>query len=320
MKHVLITGGAGFIGSHLAEGLIARGDRVVVLDNLSTGNRANVPQGAVLVEGDVTDPSTVDRVVGSEPFDAVLHVAGQASVAQSFTSPERDLSINVLGTLNVLEGCLHAGIPRLVHASSMTVYGEPEVVPTPESHRCIPTSFYAVTKYAAERYVQISGERRDAGLSVCSLRMFNVYGERQSLSNPYQGVLAIFIANVLRGEPITIHSDGQQTRDFVYVPDVVDAWLAVLDEPATSGHVFNVGSGRETSINEIADTVLEAFRHSRESWPIQSIPAQEGDIRRSAADISRLRDAVGWEPRMSFEEGCRRTVRWAIRATLGVAP
>ncbi len=228
----------------------------------------------------------------------------------SFAAPEVDLSTNVVGTVNVVRACLETGVPRLVYASSMTAYGEPARIPTPEDVACVPVSYYGVTKYAAERYAQIAGARPDARLDVTSLRMFNVYGERQSVDNPYQGVLAIFIGNVLRGEPITIHGDGMQTRDFVYVDDVVDAWVRVLDDPAAHGAVLNVGSGRETSVNELADAVLAAFGHTRETWEVGSAESQLGDQRRSAADVAAL-SALGWAPSVALEEGVARTVAWA---------
>ena len=305
-----MTGGAGFIGSHLVERLLADGFAVTVIDNLATGSREHVAPEATLVEGDVSDRALMDRLFANERFDAVFHIAGQASIRLSFTAPEADLSTNVLGTLNVVRGCLHAGVGRLVNASSMTVYGEPELVPTPEGEPCTPVSYYGVTKYAAERYVQITGERNDVALNVTSLRMFNVYGERQSIDNPYQGVLAIFIGNALRGEPVTIHGDGLQTRDFVYIRDVVDAWMRVLDMPETFGAVLNVGSGRGTSVNELADAVLAAFGESRVSWDVGSAPAQLGDQRRSAADIGRI-SALGWAPHTDLEDGIARTVAWA---------
>jgi UDP-glucose 4-epimerase len=307
LSRVLLTGGAGFIGGHLAEALVARGDDIVVLDDLSTGDRANVPDRATLVEGDVADAGAVAAVF-EERYDAVLHVAGQASIFRSFERPERDLRTNVVGTLNVLEGCLAGRVPRLVYASSMTVYGEPERVPTHENAPCVPRSYYGVTKYAAERYVQIAGDRRDLDLGVTSLRMFNVFGERQRLDNPYQGVLAIFLGNVMRGEPITIHSDGSQTRDFVHVDDVVDAWLRVLDDPGTAGGVFNVGSGRETSIRELAEAIRDTAGADED---FRFAPAQEGDIRRSAADISALAAATGWSPRTTLARGLARTLAWA---------
>jgi UDP-glucose 4-epimerase len=306
---VLVTGGAGFIGSHLIDALLARGDDVVVLDNLSTGSRDNVHADAELVEGDVADADAVRDAFAQRPLDAVLHIAGQASIAKSFNEPERDLRVNVVGTLNVVEQAIASGVPRLVHASSMTAYGEPRTIPTPESEPCIPVSNYGVTKYASERYVHVAGARDDVDLAVTSLRMFNVYGERQSLTNPYQGVLAIFVGNVLRGEPITIHSDGEQTRDFVYVGDVVDAWLLVLDDRRTHGRVYNVGSGRETTIAELARAVVRACGH--DEWEITTGPAQLGDLRRSCADVRELEKAVRWRPATSLDDGMRRTVDWA---------
>jgi UDP-glucose 4-epimerase len=310
LSKVVVTGGAGFIGSHLCDALVARGDDVVALDDLSTGSRDNLGAEAELVEASVVEPGAV-RAVLSADVDVVLHVAGQASIFKSFDHPERDLAVNVEGTLNVVEACIGAGIPRLVYASSMTVYGEPELVPTPEHVPCLPVSNYGVTKYAAERYAQIAGSRADVELEVTSLRMFNVYGERQSVANPYQGVLAIFLGNVLRGEPITIHSDGLQTRDFVYVGDVVDAWLRVLDEPGTAGSVFNVGSGRETSIRELATSVVAACAQDPGTWRILHGAAQVGDIRRSGADVSALAAATGWTPTRTLTEGLARTAAWA---------
>ena len=309
--NVLVTGGAGFIGSHLCDALVARGDAVTALDDLSTGAASNVPDGVELVHADVADEDALARAFAGRALDAVLHVAGQASIATSFADPGRDLRVNVVGTLSVIERCVAAGVPRFVYASSMTVYGEPEVVPTPEDALCRPVSYYGITKYAAERYVQVAGARTDVSLSVTSLRMFNVYGERQSLSNPYQGVLAIFIGNLLRGEPITIHSDGSQTRDFVYVADAVDAWLRILDTPETDGAVYNVGSGRETTIWELAAAVLEAFGESPESWEMRSAPAQEGDLRRTAADVTALQGATGWKRQTPLNEGMARTIEWA---------
>lgn len=311
MSHVLVTGGAGFIGSHLCDRLLDQGHRVRALDDLSTGVREHLAADVELVVGDVADRDAVARAFEGPALDAVLHVAGQASIATSFAQPERDLGTNVTGTLNVLAECLARGVPRLVFASSMTVYGEPETVPTPESAPCSPVSYYGVTKYAAERYVQIAGARADVDLAVTSLRMFNVYGERQSLTNPYQGVLAIFIGNVLRREPITIHSDGTQTRDFVHVDDVVDAWLRVLDDPSTHGRVLNLGSGHETTISELAHAVVAGF--GEPDWEIRSGPAQRGDLRRSAADVSALQTATGWKPATLLEAGMSRTIDWARR-------
>ena len=310
MRRVLVTGGAGFIGSHLADRLLADGFAVTVLDNLATGVREYVPSNAVFVEGDVADPGLVADLFANERFDAVFHVAGQASIRIAFDRPEVDLATNVLGTVNILRGCLDTGVPRLVQASSMTAYGEPQRIPTREDAPCVPVSYYGVTKYAAERYVHITGERPDAQLAVTSLRMFNVFGPRQSIANPYQGVLAIFIGNLLRREPITIHGDGAQTRDFVFIDDVVDAWLRVLDAPEAVGAVLNVGSGRETSVNELADAVLAAFGESRATWDLRFESVQLGDQRRAAADTGAI-ERLGWKSSTSLNDGMARTVSWA---------
>ncbi len=313
MSRVLVTGGAGFIGSHLVDRLVADGHAVTVLDDLSTGRREHVSQEVELVQGSVADRELVDGLFSRGRFDAVLHLAGQASIRISFASPEIDLTTNVLGTINVVRACHDSGVRRLLHASSMTIYGEPARIPTPEDEPCVPVSYYGVTKLAAERYVHIAAEGPDSGLAVTSLRMFNVYGPRQSIANPYQGVLAIFIGNVLRGEPITIHGDGGQTRDFVYVDDVVDAWVRLLDLPASFGRVLNVGSGRETSVNELADSVLRSFGQSRSTWEVRREGAQLGDQRRAAADVSAL-TALGWHSRCTFEEGLVATTSWAQAA------
>ena len=310
MSRILVTGGAGFIGSHLVDRLLADGSSVTVLDNFSTGSRENVPGEATLVEGDVGNRALVAEVVADGGFDAVLHIAGQASIRLSFAEPEVDLRTNVVGTVNVLRACVEAGVPRLVNASSMTAYGEPDVIPTSETVACVPVSYYGVTKYAAERYAHVTGARPDVDLAVTSLRMFNVYGPRQSIGNPYQGVLAIFIGNVLRGEPITIHGDGTQTRDFVFVEDVVDAWLRVLVTRETEATVLNVGSGVETSVNELADAVLAAFGESRDSWEIRHENVQLGDQLRACADVAAM-TSLGWSPRTWLPEGIRQTVEWA---------
>src|SRR5215207_9754663 len=251
--NVLVTGGGGFIGSHLATRVPSLGHRVIVIDNEATGRREDVPAGAELVRGDVS------RIADLEPLfagglDAVLHVAGQVSLIRSFTDPVVDLRTNVEGTLNVLRLCLAYKVPRLLYASSMTVYGRDGALPTPEDTPCAPISYYGITKYAAERYVHTTAERSDLefDLNVTSFRMYNVYGPRQALDNPYQGVLGIFIGNILRKEPITIFGDGEQSRDFVYVRDIVDGWVSALENDASFGQSINLGSGKRLSINYLA--------------------------------------------------------------------
>jgi UDP-glucose 4-epimerase len=315
-RRILITGGAGFIGSHLAQALIELGDRVIVLDNLTTGTMYHLPNGAEFIEGDVRNLGDLEPIF-AKGVDVVLHIAGQASIRLSFQDPANDLSVNTTGTINVLQQCIKHQVPRLLFASSMTVYGNTEIVPTPEESPINPVSNYAVTKYAAERYVHITAQRNDLDfdLNVTSFRMFNVYGPRQSLTNAYQGVLAIFMGHVLREEPITIHSDGEQSRDFVYISDVVNAWLGAIDEPTTYGQVINLGTGRASSVNQLCDAILRASGQTRSTYPVQYTPAQPGDMRQSAADITRAQQLLGWSPQVSLEEGIQTTLDWA-RETL----
>lgn len=311
-RRILITGGAGFIGGHVGALLAERGLQVIAFDNLSTGRRDNLPTGADLIVGDVRDLAALEAAFASG-LDAVLHIAGQASIRLSYQDPGADLDVNTRGTIHVLQLCLKYRVSRLLFASSMTIYGDPPVVPTPETTPANPVSYYGVTKYAAERYVHLTAARRDldAPLHVTSFRMYNVYGERQSLTNAYQGVLAIFIGQALRGESITIHSDGEQSRDFVYVGDVARAWADALDAPATYGQVLNLGTGRDTSMNRLCDAVLAALGRSRASHPVGYAPAQPGDLRRSAADVRRAGELLGWRPQTTLEAGLARTIAWA---------
>jgi UDP-glucose 4-epimerase len=314
-QRILVTGGAGFIGSHVVNLLIARGFAVVVLDNESTGNRATVNPAAEFISGDVRNPADLAPIFAAG-VDTVLHIAGQASIRLSFNNPTADLNVNTLGTINIIQQCIAYKVPRLLFASSMTIYGNPTLVPTPEDATPDPVSYYAITKYAAERYVHVTAQRRDLGFDfkVTSFRMFNVYGAGQSLTNAYQGVFAIFIGKVLRGEPIRIHSDGEQSRDFVHVEDVARAWVDTIDNASSYGQVINLGTGSPTSVNQLCDFVLESFGQSRATYPVEHHPAQPGDIRVSAANIERARTLLGWLPRISAEAGMPDTIRWASKS------
>jgi UDP-glucose 4-epimerase len=314
MKRVLITGGAGFIGSHMANRLLETGHDVVIIDNESTGIRDNVPKGVQYIRGDVRNPDDLARAF-SLGIDAVFHIAGQASTALSFDDPLNDLSVNIVGTIQVLQKCIEYRVPRLLYASSMTCYGHPAALPIKEEMPCRPISYYGITKYAAERYVHSTALRNDLDFpfQVTSFRMFNVYGERQRLDNPYQGVMGIFIGNVIRGENIIIYGDGEQSRDFVYIGDVVDAWMNALDNPMAYGEVFNLGTGSPLSINQLVDTVLASFGKSRTGYPIKHEPERPGDQRHMVADITKAKTILAWHPRFSLEEGLHRTVQWALR-------
>jgi UDP-glucose 4-epimerase len=315
-RTALVTGGAGFIGSHLADALLERGFAVVVLDNESTGLPHNVPRGAQYIRGDVTNPADVRTAFGCE-IDIVLHVAGQASTIYSFSEPLTDLMTNVAGAVNVLEQCIAHKVPRILYASSMTVYGHPQTLPITELHAPGPISYYGITKYAAERYIMATAMRSDLGfkLNATAFRMFNVYGRRQRLDNPYQGVLGIFLGNMLRHETITIHGDGEQSRDFVHVEDVVRAWVAALDNPAAYDQVFNLGCGQGISMNRLVEDILNVGGFDRDGYPISYGPVRPGDQRHMVADIQRARDVLHWEPRISLAAGLESTLDWAKSAS-----
>jgi UDP-glucose 4-epimerase len=307
---VLVTGGAGFIGSHLSERLVGLGHDVVVIDSEATGRPEHVPAGADYRLGDVTRIDALEDAFDTG-LDAVAHIAGQVSLIRSFTDPLVDLRTNVEGTVNVLGCCIRHRVPRLLFASSMTVYGHNGTLPTTEETPCAPVSYYGITKYAAERYVHTTAVRPDLDFDfgVTSFRMYNVYGPRQALDNPYQGVLGIFLGNVLRGEPLTIFGDGEQSRDFVYVADVVDAWVAALTNRASHGQVLNLGSGRQLAIKDLADHVLAAAGTGDRM--VTYAPGRPGEQRHVEADITRADEVLGWRPRTTFAEGFARTVEWA---------
>lgn len=310
---ILLTGGAGFIGTHLCRRLLALGHEVTVIDNESNSSRASVPGGATFVFGDVTRPAEL-KAVFAAGVDAVCHLAGQVSIIRAFDNPVADLRTNVEGTVNVIEMCLAHRVPRLIYASSMTAYGDTSVVPTPEAEPCRPDSYYGITKFAAERFVHATAARPDleAPFDVTSLRMFSVFGPGQAWDNPYQGVLGIFLGKIQRGEPITIFGDGEQTRDFVFIDDIVDGWVGALENPrATAGKVFNLGSGRPHSINELAQKVLAANGFGRGDYDVRHAAARPGEQHRVQADIRLAREAFGWQPRTIFEDGLAATMRWA---------
>jgi len=311
-KRVLVTGGAGFIGSHLSDRLISLGHEVVILDNESTGRPENIPSNAVYYRGDVRNPAELDAAF-SEDLNAVFHIAGQASTIQSFDEPLLDLEVNTAGTMNVVLKCLEYRVPRLLFASSMTVYGISNENPISEITPARPVSYYGISKYAAERFVHSTSARNDLIMpsDVTSFRMFNVYGSRQRLDNPYQGVMGIFIGNALRNEPIVIYGDGEQSRDFVFIDDVVDAWIAAWENSSSYDQVLNLGIGLDCSINDLVDIILGSFGYSRDQYRIDYREERPGDQRMMRADIQKANSLIGWQPRISLQDGIKSTIAWA---------
>ena len=310
---VLVTGAAGFIGSHVAEALLARGDEVVVLDDLSNGRVEHVPAGATFVRGDVRSEADVERAFEAltGQVDAVCHLAGQASTFRSFDSPSWDMEVNGVGTARMLEGARRHGAHTFVFASSMTAYGPPAGLPVTEDMPCDPISYYGVTKWAAERAVVLAATQGARDIRSVAFRMFNVYGERQSLTNPYQGVLGIFVGNVLRAEPIRIFGDGQQSRDFVYAGDVARAWATAVHDAPEGASVLNLGTGTRTTIDELWRGAVAACGHDPDAWPVSYEAVRPGDQRHMQADIGRAAEVLGWSPSTTLEEGMAATVAWA---------
>jgi UDP-glucose 4-epimerase len=316
-RKVLVTGGAGFIGSHVAEGHLARGDEVWIVDDLSSGRKENVPERATFHQMSIGDPA-LGELCQEVGFDLVNHHAAQIDVRISVEDPLRDAATNVNGLLNLLEACRRTGVKRVVYISSGgVVYGEPEERPTPEVAPKLPLSPYGVSKLAGEHYLHYY--RVVHGLDYVALRYSNVYGPRQD-PHGEAGVVAIFCDRLLSGQEIHIFGDGEQTRDYVYVKDVVQANLraAEMNTPASGGldeRAFNVATGMGTSVNRLAD-LLEAVSGHQSPRSFRS--PRQGELRHSTLAVSRF-SARGWSPQHSLKDGLRETFRYIAGARSQVA-
>ncbi|MCA9561643.1 MAG: SDR family oxidoreductase [Myxococcales bacterium] len=309
---VLVTGGAGFIGSHLVEALVARGDAVVVLDDLSTGKRANLAAVAEKVDlqvGSVADRAAVDRAIAG--CEVAFHQAAIASVPKTIEAPVETNAVNFGGTLNVLEAARAAGTRRVIFASSAAVYGDEAPLPVAEDAPVAPLSPYAIEKLCAEHYVRVWAPL--FGLETVALRYFNVFGPRQDPKSPYSGVVSIFVDRILKGEAPTIFGDGEQTRDFVAVADVVRANLAAATVDRPEGLVCNVARGEATSLNQLYATLADLAGGAPDAL---YGPARAGDVRHSRAVVDRARDALGFVAKTPVRDGLAALLDWA-RSTAG---
>lgn len=301
---VLITGGAGFIGSHVARALVAKGTAVRVLDDLSTGDAANIAGLDVeLVEGDLADPAVLDRAL--DGVDAVVNLAARVSVPESCEDPIDYDRVNGHAFVQLLQACRERGVRRVVYASSAAIYGDSPPLPTPESAPLAPRSPYAAQKAANEHYGRAFSET--LGLETVGLRFFNVFGPRQDPGGAYAGVVAKFCERAAAGRGLTIFGDGEQRRDFVYVEDVARAVVLALSAPDVAGRAFNIGGGGVTTINQLARAVVEAS-----GAPLEVVhgPPRLGDVRDSAADISLADECLGWRPTADLTEALAATLRW----------
>jgi nucleoside-diphosphate-sugar epimerase len=306
----LVTGGAGFIGSNTVDELVRRGHSVVVLDDLSSGkeeNLADVRNKITYIKGSITDIEVVRKAMHEAEY--VLHLAARTSVPRSVKDPIDTNKINIDGTLNVLVAAKELKVKRLVFAASSSAYGETPTLPKVETMQPQPLSPYGVTKYVGELYGQTFG--RCYGLENVALRYFNIFGPRQDPGSPYSGVLAKFCAAFLEETQPLVFGDGEQTRDFTYVENAVQANLLACEAPNVSGRVFNVGVGARVSLN---DVLRELGKITGKTLVAKYEPPRDGDIRDSQADISQAREFLGYDPQVTFENGLARTFEW-YRAT-----
>jgi len=309
----LVTGGAGFIGSHLVEQLVAGGARVRVLDDFSTGSRDNLAPFAGVVdviEDSVTDPATCARACEGAAY--VLHQAALPSVQRSVADPKATHEVSATGTLNMLSAAREAGVRRFVYAGSSSAYGDTPTLPKREDMPSMPRSPYAIAKLAGEHYAQVFTPL--FGLETVVLRYFNVFGPRQDPASPYSAVIPLFITAAMEGRAPRIHGDGEQTRDFTYVENVVEANLLACAAPASgvTGEVFNVGCGERISVNRLWAEIRDIV--GVELAPEYG-PPRPGDVRDSLASLDRIRERLGYEVRVPLREGLRRTAEWlGVRA------
>jgi len=305
MSNYLVTGGAGFIGSHLAEELVRRGHRVRVADSLITGKRSNLDHipGIEFVEGDLADLEFAKRA--ADGCEYVLHQAAIPSVPRSVKDPITSNRANVDGTLNILVAAREAGAKRLVFAASSSAYGDTPTLPKHEGMATNPLSPYALQKVVGEQYLQMF--TRLYGLETVSIRYFNVFGPRQDPSSPYSGVISVFATALLDNQPPKIYGDGEQTRDFTYVANVVDGVLRACEAPQASGEIINVATGGRISLNQLFYAMRDLVGGALEPVYAES---RKGDVRDSQADIRKAKALLGYEPVVSFEDGLARTIAW----------
>jgi UDP-glucose 4-epimerase len=303
---LLLTGGAGFIGSKIAARCLAAGHEVVVLDNLSTGFRDNVPSGAKFVEADLSKPDFLKKIPAGK-YDAVLHLAAQSSGEVSAEDPAYDFAVNAASTILLSRWCVERGVKRFLYASSMSVYGHPESSPVSEIAPCLPLTQYGVSKLASEHALRLADA---AGVRVTAFRMFSVYGPGQNMANLKQGMVSIYLAYLLDGKEVPVKGSLARFRDLIYIDDVVDAWLAALGKKETPSLVYNLGGGKPTKVAELLAALKKACGLP-ETHPVKELPGTPGDQFGLFADVRRAKAELGFAPKISLDDGLARMVAWA---------
>jgi len=312
LANYLVTGGAGFIGSHISEALVTRGHRVRVADNFVTGYKKNIRDGVEFVEGDCADPGFAKQIVAG--MDYVVHQAAIPSVPRSIDKPLESHRANIDGMLQMLLASRDAGVKRLVFAGSSSVYGDTEVLPKTETMPTRPMTPYALQKLTGEMYGQMFTKLY--GFETVTTRYFNVFGPRQDPTSPYSGVISLFIKSLVDGTRPVIYGDGGQTRDFTYVANVVDAVIRAVETPGIGGEVFNIATSSRISLNELLATLKKIFNSNVE--PIFK-EVRAGDVRDSQADIGKAHRLLGYEPTVTLEQGLEKTVAWFRKTQMTTA-
>ena len=307
-RNALVTGGAGFIGSHLSKALLEKGLKVTVVDNLSTGRIENLPDGVSFIDGDILNTTLMKNILMEHEIDIIFHEAAKVSVRDSLAEFPKDAETNVMGTISVLHSCPGSQVRKIIYASSMAVYADSEnPEPVAEDYILDPISPYGISKLAAEKYLLLLA--KEMGISCTVLRYFNTYGIGQQYS-PYVGVMTIFINRLLEGSSIQIFGDGEQRRDFIHVSDVVQANILAMEKD-DQGHIFNIGTGIATSVNELADMVCEKIDPAAE---IRHVDEHRGELKNSIADITKAKNYLGFKPLKSMKESTDEIIEW-IKAT-----
>jgi UDP-glucose 4-epimerase len=312
-RRFLVTGGAGFIGAHIARKLLEQGNEVLVIDNISTGYMDNIPKGAEFVNLDIGDYQSFAKIP-KKKFDAVFHLAAQSSGEISNEKPDLDITTNAIGTHNLLRWCVENKVKRFLYASSMAVYGNPKKLPVLEAENCEPLSFYGISKLTAEHYVKHYALE---GLNTTIFRMFSVYGPGQNMENLKQGMASIFMAYLLKGQEIHVKGSKDRFRDFIYIDDVVDAWLSALDNKETFGKTYNLATGTKTRIHELVQAEIEAFGLKKD-YPVRYEGSTPSDQFGLYADISNIQKDLHWAPRFKLDDGLKLMTEWAKKTKQGM--
>lgn len=302
---ILVTGGAGFIGSAVAKRMIQLGHSVSIVDNLVTGLKRNIPDGADFMELDISRQADIDKL--PRDVDTVLHFAAQSSGEISYDKPMVDLETNVIGTYLLLHYCKENDIRRFIFSSTMSVYGEPVNLPMDENHPVEPQSYYGATKLAAEKYVNIFGR---SGMDITNFRLFSIYGPGQNMDNMKQGIASIYMAYIMKNEPVFVKGQLDRFRDLLFIDDVVEAYEIALDNEKTYGQLYNLGTGRKTTVRELIDSELEAFGYNPGEYEVIQGEPTPNDTFGVTADITKIKTELGWEPKFSVADGLKKMAAW----------